>query len=68
MGSVALRTGVPTAGRTAYAAKGRRCEGGFLVSAGSMAGLKDKSSLKTSELLIRQNLRDSLALVPSSDT
>lgn len=52
---------------TAYAAKGRRCEGGFLVSAGSMAGLKDKSSLKTSELLIRQNLRDSLALVPSSE-
>ena len=34
---------------TAYAAKGRRCGGGFLVSAGFMAGLKDKSSLKTPE-------------------
>jgi hypothetical protein len=49
---------------TVHAARGRRCEGGFLVSAGSMAGLEDKSSLRTSELLLRRNLRDSLGLVP----
>jgi hypothetical protein len=30
-----------------------------------MAGLEDKSSLRTSELLLRRNLRDSLGLVPS---
>jgi hypothetical protein len=50
---------------TVHAARGRRCDDGFLVSAGSMAGLEDKSSLRTSELLIRRNLRDSLGLVPS---
>jgi hypothetical protein len=32
-----------------------------------MASLVDKSSLRTSELLIRQNLRDSLGLVPSGE-
>jgi hypothetical protein len=46
-------------------ASGRRCDDGFLVSAGSMAGLEDKSSLRNSELLLRRNLRDSLGLVPS---
>ena len=49
---------------TVHAAQGRRCDDGFLVSAGSMAGLEDKSSLRTSELLLRRNLRDSLGLVP----
>jgi AIPR protein/Domain of unknown function (DUF4357) len=49
------------------AAWGRRCDDGFLVNAGSMASLVDKSSLRTSELLIRQNLRDSLGLVPSGE-
>jgi hypothetical protein len=52
---------------TEYAARGRRCDDGFLVSAGSMAGLEDKSSLRTSELLLRRNLRDSLGLVPSGE-
>jgi AIPR protein/uncharacterized protein DUF4357 len=50
---------------TMHAARGRRCDDGFLVSTDSMAGLEDKSSLRTSELLIRRNLRDSLGLVPS---
>ncbi len=50
---------------TVHEARGRRCDDGFLVSADSMAGLEDKSSLRTSELLIRRNLRDSLGLVPS---
>jgi hypothetical protein len=50
-----------------HTARGRQCDGWFLVSAGSTAGLEDKRSLRTSELLIRQNLRDSLGLVPSGE-
>jgi hypothetical protein len=50
---------------TVHVARGSRCDGGFLVSADSMAGIEDKSSLRTSELLLRRNLRDSLGLVPS---
>ena len=47
-------------------ARGRRCDGGFLVSAGSMAGLEDWPSLQTPQLRHRRNLRGSLGLVPSS--
>jgi hypothetical protein len=46
-------------------ARGRRCDGGFLVSAGSMAGLEDWPSLTTPQLRHRRNLRGSLGLVPS---
>jgi AIPR protein/Domain of unknown function (DUF4357) len=46
-------------------ARGRRCDGGFLVSAGSVAGLKDWPSLQTPHLRHRRNLRGSLGLVPS---
>jgi hypothetical protein len=38
-------------------ARGRRCDGGFLVSAGSMAGLDDWPSLTTPQLRHRRNLR-----------
>jgi AIPR protein/Domain of unknown function (DUF4357) len=50
-----------------HEARGRRCDGGFLVSADSMAGLKDKPSLSTPQLLLRRNLRGSLGLVPSGE-
>ena len=50
-----------------HEARGRRCDGGFLVSVGSMAGLKDKPSLSTPQLLLRRNLRGSLGLVPSGE-
>jgi hypothetical protein len=46
-------------------ARGHRCDGGFLVSAGSMAGLEDWPSLQTPQLRHRRNLRGSLGLVPS---
>jgi hypothetical protein len=51
--------------RGVHEARGRRCDGGFLVSAGSMAGLDDWSSLTTPQLRHRRNLRGSLGLVPS---
>ena len=50
---------------TAHEARGRRCDDGFLVNAGSMAGLDDKRSLSNTQLDHRQNLRDSLGLVPA---
>jgi hypothetical protein len=50
-----------------HEARGRRCDGGFLVSAGSMAGPKDWPSLSTPQLLLRRNLRGSLGLVPSGE-
>lgn len=53
--------------RGVHEAHGRRCDGGFLVSAGSMAGLEDKSSLQTVQLRHRRNLRGSLGLVPSGE-
>ena len=46
-------------------ARGRRCDGGFLVSVGSTAGLKDWPSLQPPQLRHRRNLRGSLGLVPS---
>jgi hypothetical protein len=46
-------------------ARGRRCDGGFLVGAGSLAGLEDWPSLQTPQLRHRRNLRGSLGLVPS---
>jgi hypothetical protein len=51
--------------RDVHEARGRRCDGGFLVSAGSMAGLRDWPSLQTVQLRHRRNLRGSLGLVPS---
>ena len=45
---------------------GRRCDGGFLVYAGSAAAAKDQGSLTTPQLLHRRNLRDSLGFVPES--
>lgn len=51
--------------RSMQEARGRRCDGGFLVSAGSMAGLDDWPSLTTPQLRHRRNLRGSLGLVPS---
>jgi AIPR protein/Domain of unknown function (DUF4357) len=45
-------------------ARGRRCDGGFLVSVGSLAGLEDWPSLQTPQLRHRRNLRGSLGLVP----
>jgi hypothetical protein len=51
--------------RGVHEARGRRCDGGFLVSAGSMAGLDDWPSLTTPQLRHRRNLRGSLGLVPS---
>jgi hypothetical protein len=44
-------------------AEGRRCDGGFLVRAGSLAAAADQSSLSTLQLRHRRNLRDSLGLV-----
>ncbi len=51
--------------RGVHEARGRQCDGGFLVSAGSMAGLDDWPSLTTPQLRHRRNLRGSLGLVPS---
>jgi hypothetical protein len=51
---------------SALQAKGRRCDGGFLVYAGSAAAAKDHSSLSTPQLRYRRNLRDSLGFVPQS--
>ena len=48
-----------------HEARGRRCDGGFQVSADSMAGLDDWPSLTTPQLRHRRNLRGSLGLVPS---
>jgi hypothetical protein len=48
-----------------HVARGLRCNDGFLVSEGSMAGFNDRSSLSTTQLELRRNLRDSLGLVPS---
>jgi AIPR protein/Domain of unknown function (DUF4357) len=48
-----------------HEARGRRCDGGFLVSADSMAGLRDWPSLQTVQLRHRRNLRGSLGLVHS---
>lgn len=48
-----------------HEARGRRCDGGFLVSAESIAGLRDWPSLQTVQLRHRRNLRGSLGLVPS---
>ena len=49
---------------TAARATGSRCDGGFLVYAGSAAAAKDQGSLTTPQLLHRRNLRDSLGFVP----
>jgi hypothetical protein len=45
-------------------ASGRRCDGGFLVFAGSPASARDWDSLTTTQRRLRSNLRDSLGLVP----
>jgi hypothetical protein len=47
-------------------AMGRRCDGGFLVYAGSAAAAKDQGSLTTPQLRHRRNLRDSLGFVPEN--
>jgi hypothetical protein len=47
-------------------AKGRRCDGGFLVYADSVAADKDSKSLTTPQVLHRRNLRDSLGFVPEN--
>jgi hypothetical protein len=52
--------------KDASQAMGRRCDGGFLVYAGSAAAAKDQGSLTTPQLLHRRNLRDSLGFVPES--
>ncbi|WP_433477949.1 AIPR family protein [Spirillospora sp. CA-142024] len=49
--------------RDGLRAKGRRCDGGFLVYAGSAAAAKDGKSLTTPQILHRRNLRDSLGFV-----
>jgi hypothetical protein len=48
-------------------ASGSRCDGGFLVFAGSPASAKDWDSLTTTQRRLRNNLRDSLGLVPEGD-
>jgi AIPR protein/Domain of unknown function (DUF4357) len=50
--------------RDASKAMGWRCDGGFLVHAGSTAAAKDQGSLTTPQLRHRRNLRDSLGFVP----
>lgn len=45
-------------------ALGRRCDGGFLIYAGSPAAAKDHLSLSTRQSGLRNNLRDSARLVP----
>jgi hypothetical protein len=49
--------------RSNQRAAGRRCDGGFLVQAGSRAAANDQSSLSTLQLRHRRNLRDSLGFV-----
>ena len=44
-------------------AMGRRCDGGFLVYAGSAAAAKDWDSLSAPQIRHRRNLRDSLGFV-----
>src|ERR1700683_2515003 len=46
---------------------GRRCDGGFLVYAGSAAVAVDYGSLDGAQLRYRRNLRDSLGFVPEND-
>jgi hypothetical protein len=48
-------------------AMGRRCDGGFLVYAGSAAVAVDYGSLDRAQLRYRRNLRDSLGFVPEND-
>ncbi|HEX3965984.1 MAG TPA: AIPR family protein [Trebonia sp.] len=45
-------------------ARGRRCDGGFLVYVGSSAAAREWGSLTTPQIRHRRNLRDSLGLVP----
>lgn len=52
--------------REAAQAMGRRCDGGFLVYAGSAAAAKDQGSLTTPQIRHRRNLRDSLGFVPEN--
>jgi hypothetical protein len=52
--------------RDASRAMGRRCDGGFLVYAGSTAAAKEQGSLTTPQLRHRRNLRDSLGFVPEN--
>jgi hypothetical protein len=47
-------------------ATGRRCDGGFLVYAGSAATSKDQGSLTTPQVRLRRNLRGSLGFVPEN--
>lgn len=47
-------------------AMGRRCDGGFLVYAGSAAAARERGSLTTPQLRHRRNLRDSLGFVPEN--
>jgi hypothetical protein len=42
---------------------GRRCDGGFLVHAGSAAAVVDQPSLTTLQFRFRRNFRDSLNFV-----
>jgi hypothetical protein len=48
-------------------ARGRQCDGGFLVQANSFAAVVDQSSLSTPQLRHRRNLRDSLGFVESGE-
>ena len=52
--------------REARGATGRRCDGGFLVYAGSAAAVRDWDSLTTPQIRYRRNLRDSLGFVPEN--
>jgi hypothetical protein len=45
---------------------GRRCDGGFLVYAGSAAAVRDWDSLTAPQIRYRRNLRDSLGFVPDN--
>jgi hypothetical protein len=47
-------------------ATGRRCDGGFLVYAGSPAAARDWDSLTAPQIRYRRNLRDSLGFVPEN--
>ncbi len=58
-----FRLAVGSAGR----AWGYRCDGGFMVSAGSLAGTEDWPSLTTPQRRHRQYLRGTLGLVPAGD-
>jgi hypothetical protein len=52
--------------KEARRATGRRCDGGFLVYAGSAAAAKDWDSLNAPQIRHRRNLRDSLGFVPDN--